>query len=117
MGEEGKKKGSGVRIIIDKRWKKHVVKLNRKNLYILDLVLDFKGLSINIIVVYIAPTSVEVQKIIYEYLKERLRSIEAKKKEQRCIVVRDFNMNLNQTVKINAEERKEKEGKNKYSSF
>ncbi|CAG8809001.1 2963_t:CDS:2 [Gigaspora margarita] len=47
------------------------------------MILDFKGLSINIIIVYVAPTSLEVQKNIKEYLKKYLKDIETKKKAQR----------------------------------
>ncbi|CAG8754162.1 12584_t:CDS:2, partial [Gigaspora margarita] len=57
--------------------------VNKENLYILKLTLDFKGLSINIIVVYVAPTSAEVQKSIKEYLKKHIKDIKTKKKVQR----------------------------------
>ncbi|CAG8830608.1 33924_t:CDS:2 [Gigaspora margarita] len=51
------------------------------------MILDFKGLSINIIIVYVAPTSLEVKKNIKEYLKKHLKDIETKKKAQRCVIL------------------------------
>ncbi|CAG8729209.1 15305_t:CDS:2, partial [Gigaspora margarita] len=48
-------------------------------------------LSINIVMLYVAPTSSEVQKNIKEYLKKYLKDIETKKKAQRCMILGDFN--------------------------
>ncbi|CAG8854354.1 9755_t:CDS:2, partial [Gigaspora margarita] len=64
---------------------------NFENPYILNMILDFKGLSISIIVLYVVPTSSEVQKNIKEYFKKHLKDIETKKKAQRCVILGDFN--------------------------
>ncbi|CAG8830576.1 43481_t:CDS:1, partial [Gigaspora margarita] len=53
----------------------------------------------------------EVQKNIKEYLKKRLKDIETKKKAQRCVIIGDFNVDLNQTISSDLKEQAGKEGK------
>ncbi|CAG8783245.1 20456_t:CDS:2 [Gigaspora margarita] len=60
---------------------------------------------------YVAPTSSEVQKNIKEYLKKCLKDIETKKKAQRCMILGDFNVDLNQIINLDLKEQAEKEGK------
>ncbi|CAG8829643.1 43998_t:CDS:2, partial [Gigaspora margarita] len=53
----------------------------------------------------------EVQKNIKEYLKKHLKNIETKKKAQRCVILGDFNVNLNQIINLDLKEQVGKEGK------
>ncbi|CAG8696335.1 13629_t:CDS:2, partial [Gigaspora margarita] len=61
---------------------------------------------------YVAPTSLEVQKNIKEYLKKHLKDIETKKKAQKYVILGDFNVNLNQIINLDL---KEQAGKKKRS--
>ncbi|CAG8773988.1 14421_t:CDS:2 [Gigaspora margarita] len=58
-----------------------------------------------------APTSLEVQKNIKEYLKKCLKNIETKKKAQKYMILGDFNVDLNQIINLNLKEQAEKEEK------
>ncbi|CAG8785067.1 26099_t:CDS:2 [Gigaspora margarita] len=60
---------------------------------------------------YVAPTSSEVQKNIKEYLKKCLKDIETKKKAQRCVILGDFNVDLNQIINLDLKEQAGKEEK------
>ncbi|CAG8846273.1 44055_t:CDS:1, partial [Gigaspora margarita] len=60
---------------------------------------------------YIVPTSSEVQKNKKEYLKKCLKNIVTKKKAQRYMILNDFNVNLNQIINLDLKEQTEKEEK------
>ncbi|CAG8817257.1 36821_t:CDS:1 [Gigaspora margarita] len=58
-----------------------------------------------------APTSTEVQKSIKECLKKHIRDIETKKKAQRCVILGDFNVDLNQHIILDPNKQNGKEEK------
>ena len=61
---EDKKKGSGLGILVEEHWKKHVGAVKRINEYIIEIILYFKQLELVIVGVYIPPNNKMITKNI-----------------------------------------------------
>ena len=59
-----KKKGSGVGILIEEQWKKHVGAVKKINEYMIEIILYFKQLELVILGVYIPPNDKAEGKLI-----------------------------------------------------
>ncbi|CAG8854837.1 44039_t:CDS:1, partial [Gigaspora margarita] len=67
----------------------------RENLYFMELSLDFKELTLNIIIVYVAPNDLEVQRHILKCIKNHIEKVP--KKSRRIIIIEDFNIDIDKT--------------------
>ena len=65
-----KKKGSGVGILIDEEWERHVGAVKRVNEYMIEVRLYFKQLELVIIGVYIPPNDKSISKKIQQRIVE-----------------------------------------------
>ena len=61
---EDKKKGSGLGILVEEHWEKHVGAVKRINEYIIEIILYFKQLELVIVRVYIPPNNKVITKNI-----------------------------------------------------
>jgi hypothetical protein len=61
---EDKKKGSGVGLLIEEQWAKHVGRVRKINEYIIEITLYFKQMELIVIGVYIPPSDKEVGRSI-----------------------------------------------------
>ena len=66
-----KKKGSGVGILIDETWEKHVRAVKRPNEYMIEVKLYFKQLVLIMIGVYIPPNDKAISKKIQQKIVKK----------------------------------------------
>ena len=90
-----KKKGSGVGILIDERWEKHVGAVKRVSEYMIEVWLYFKQLELVILGVYIPPNDKPICKKIQQKIVEVVTS---RKKHTEVIVLGDFNHTVDNTL-------------------
>ena len=64
--EENKKKGSGIGLIMNKKWEKHLSQVKRSNTYYLEALFVFKRQKVLIIVVYIPHNDQKIRKNIQQ---------------------------------------------------
>src|SRR6185295_1189126 len=65
---EDKKKGSGIGIMIDEQWEKHIGAVKKISEYMIEIILYFKQLELVIIIVYIPPND----KIIGKNIQQKI---------------------------------------------
>jgi len=87
--EENKKKGSGVGLIMNKKWEKHLSQVNRNNAYYIEALFIFKKEKIQIIVVYIPHNDQKIRKDIQQQVIRKV--LEYQRKATKIIVLGDFN--------------------------
>jgi exonuclease III len=87
-----KKKGSGVGILIDETWEKHVGAVKRPNEYMIEVKLYFKQLVLIIIGVYIPPNDKATSKKIQQKI---VKIVTNKKKHTEVIILEDLNHTVN----------------------
>jgi len=82
-----KVKGSGVAIIVNNEWAKHVESVISINPYVIEIKMFFKGITIKIIQLYTAPSDDRTLKTILEYIK----NTHVHRDKFRTIIMGDFN--------------------------
>ena len=87
--EEGKLKGSGVGLIINRIWEKHIGKITRYSSYYIDALLVFKKVKILVIIAYIPPSDKEIKKLLQQHIIKKIR--ENERKNTKIIIIGDFN--------------------------
>ncbi|CAG8458186.1 16172_t:CDS:2 [Gigaspora margarita] len=85
---EDKKKGSSIRILIDKSWKKHVGAVKRISEYMIEVCIYFKQLELVLVGVYILLNNKEITKKIQQKVVE---TVARKKGKMQIIILEDFN--------------------------
>ena len=70
--KDKKVKGSGVAIIVNNEWAKHVRSVISINPYVIKIKMFFKGITIKIIQLYTAPNDDRTLKTILEYIKKHM---------------------------------------------
>ena len=86
---ENKLKGSGVGLLVNKTWEKHIGRVTRYSNYYIDILIFFKKYKLLIISVYIPPNNKEEKKRIQQQVIRRTR--ECEKDQIKVIVMGDFN--------------------------
>src|ERR1043165_9495568 len=89
---EDKKKGSGVGILVEEQWEKHVGAVKRINEYMIEITLYFKQLELLVIGVYIPPSNKEVARSIQQKIVE---IVSKKKRRMQTVIMGDFNHTAN----------------------
>jgi exonuclease III/ribonuclease HI len=87
--EENKKKGSGVGLIIKKKWEKHLSQVTRNNAYCIEALFVFTKQKILVIVVYIPHNNQKMRKDVQQRVIRRTN--ECRMKGTKVIVIGDFN--------------------------
>lgn len=87
--EENKLKGSGVGILINKIWEKHVGRITRCSSYYIDTLLVFSKVKILVIVAYIPPNNKEIKKLLQQQIIKKIR--ENERKNIKVIILGNFN--------------------------
>jgi exonuclease III len=83
-----KKKGSGVGLLIDQIWEKHLGQIERVNEYMLIATLLFRQLELEIIVVYFPPNNKEERRNLQRKIVERYTR---RSQKTQIIILGDFN--------------------------
>jgi exonuclease III len=90
-----KKKGSGVGILVEEQWEKHVGAVKKINEYMIEIILYFKQLELIILGVYIPPND----KIAGRLIQQKIVEIISKRKRQTQVVIfGDFNHTANNVL-------------------
>ncbi|CAG8780743.1 25720_t:CDS:1, partial [Gigaspora margarita] len=85
---EEKKKGSGIGILIEEQWKKHIGAVKRVSEYMIEITLFLKQMELVIIGVYMSPND----KIAVKKLQQKIVEVVFKRKNQMQIAIMgDFN--------------------------
>ena len=71
--DENKIKGSGVGLVINRHWEKHIRQITRFSNYYIDTLLVFKKIKLVIICIYIPPNNKEEKKKIQQQVIRRIR--------------------------------------------
>ena len=87
--EEKKKKGSGVGLIMNKKWEKHLSQVKRNSAYYIEALFVFKKQKLLVIVVYIPHNDQKIRKEIQQQVIRR--SNECNRKNTKIIILGDFN--------------------------
>src|SRR5690242_7457653 len=83
-----KKKGSGVGLLINKQWERHLGQIERKSEYLIIASFMFKQLELIVMMVYLPPNNKEERK---EIQKEILKRYMNRSKKAQLIIMGDFN--------------------------
>ena len=89
--EENKKKGSGVSLIICKKWEKYLSQVKRRNTYYLEALFVFKKQKVLVLVIYIPHNDLKIRKDIQQQVIKRTFKYQSKEKATKVIILRDFN--------------------------
>jgi exonuclease III len=92
---EDKKKGSGVGLLIEEQWAKHVGRVRKINEYIIEITLYFKQMELIVIGVYIPPSDKEVGRSIQQKIVE---IITKKNRRTQIMIMGDFNHTVNNVL-------------------
>jgi exonuclease III len=87
--KDNKIKGSGVCIIINKKWEKHLGKVNRIGAYYIEARLLFKNCTLIVGVVYMSPSDTEKQKELTNHIKNEFMN--HSKKNRYYVLIGDLN--------------------------
>ena len=90
-----KKKGSGIGILIENKWEKHIGNIERINEFILIVKLYFKQMQLIIGVVYLPPNDKDLCKLIQRKLVE---IVNANRQTAQIIFMGDFNFVVDSTL-------------------
>ena len=98
-----KKKGSGIGLLISKKWEKHLGQIERTNEYMISASFFFKQVEIIIIMVYLLPNDKEERKVIQKsiidkYIKRLPRT--------QIVVIGDFNATVNKSLDRSSSQKK-----------
>ena len=99
--DENKIKGSGVGLVINRYWEKHIGQITKFSNYYIDTLLVFKKIKLVIICIYILPNDKEEKKKIQQQVIRRIR--ECEKNRIWVIVIGDFNDIRNRDIDQNKE--------------
>ena len=86
--EEGKLKGSGVGILIDKKWTEHLTEIQKPNAYSIRATFSFRKTMIVVWIVYLPPNDKRMQS---EIQRRVVKDISNRKGNTHYIVGGDFN--------------------------
>jgi exonuclease III len=86
--EEGKSKGSGVGVLVNRKWAKHIGQVKKHNGYLLELHFFFRQMEIVVFIVYIAPNSQQRRKEVQRVI---MREIAQRRPNMYFVVMGDFN--------------------------
>jgi len=92
---EDKKKGSGIGILIEEQWEKHVGAVKRINEYMIEITLYFKQLELVVIGIYIPPSDKKMGRIIQQKIVERVTK---QKRQTQFVIMSDFNHTVNNII-------------------
>jgi len=85
---QDKKKGSGIGILIEDKWEKHVGAVKRYSEYTIEVRMYFKQLELILLGVYIPPNDKTISKKVQQRIVETVAN---RKKQTQIIVFGDFN--------------------------
>jgi exonuclease III len=105
--EENKKKGSGVGLIMNKKWEKHLSQVERSSAYCIEALFVFKKQKLLVIVVYIPHNDQKIRKEIQQQVIRR--SNECSRKSTNIIILGDFNDIRNRELDQSREDSKRKQ--------
>ncbi|PKC11177.1 hypothetical protein RhiirA5_397681 [Rhizophagus irregularis] len=94
--KDNKIKGSGVCIMINKKWGKHIGKVNRIGAYYIEAWLLFKNCTLIVGVIYIPPSDTKIQSELTSYIKKEFTN--HSKKNRYYILIGDLNSYLDRTL-------------------
>jgi exonuclease III len=94
--KDNKIKGSGVCIMINKKWEKHIGKVNRIGAYYIEAWLLFKNCTLIVGVIYIPPSDTKIQSELTSYIKKEFTN--HSKKNRYYILIGDLNSYLDRTL-------------------
>jgi exonuclease III len=89
---EDKKKGSGLGILIEEQWEKHVGAVKKISEYMIEITLYFKQLELVVIGVYIPPNNKTLEKSIQQKIVE---TVTRRKRRTQVVIMGDFNHTAN----------------------
>src|SRR5256885_595557 len=95
MKEKDKKKGSGVRLLVDQDWIHHMGACKKFNSYLLKAEFYFRKVMLQVWIAYIPPKNEEIAKKVHKIILEELIK---NKKNTFHIVMGDFNAILNREL-------------------
>jgi len=90
-----KKKGSGVGILVEEQWEKHVGAVKKINEYMIEIILYFKQLELVILGVYILPNDKAEGRLIQQKIVE---IISKRKRQTQIVIFGDFNHTANNVL-------------------
>ncbi|GES95991.1 hypothetical protein GLOIN_2v1765743 [Rhizophagus clarus] len=94
--KDNKIKGSGVCIIVRKKWEKHIGKINRIGAYYIEAWLLFKNCTLIVGVVYMLPLDMKIQSELTNHIKKELAN--HSKKNRYYILIGDFNSYMDKAL-------------------
>ncbi|PKC07395.1 hypothetical protein RhiirA5_399882 [Rhizophagus irregularis] len=94
--KDNKIKGSGVCIIINKKWEKHLGKINRISAYYIEARLLLKNCTLIIGVVYMPPSDTEMKNELTNHIKNEF--INHSKKNRYYILIGDLNTYIDKSL-------------------
>ena len=103
--KQDKKKGSGVGLLVDKEWEKHIGGVERINEFVLAVKLYFKQMQLIVITVYLPLNDKELCKIIQQKIVELVSSGRQRFQD---IIMGDFNYTVNSILDRQNKERSKK---------
>lgn len=87
--KDNKIKGSGVCIVINRKWEKHLGKINRVGAYYIEARLLFKNCTLVVGVVYMPPSDTEKQNKLTNHIKNEFMN--HSKKNRYYVLIGDLN--------------------------
>ncbi|GES94273.1 exodeoxyribonuclease III [Rhizophagus clarus] len=94
--KDNKIKGSGVCIIINKKWEKHLGKVNRIGAYYIEAKLFFKNCTLVVGVVYMPPSDIVKQNELTSHIKNEFTN--HSKKNRYYVLIGDLNSYINKSM-------------------
>ena len=93
--EKEKKKGSGVGLLIHKKWERHLGQVKKDSPYYLEATFLFKQLELIIIMVYIPPNNKEITRAVQQSI---VKKVAQGSQRNQYIIMGDFNYVPDQTL-------------------
>ena len=90
-----KKKGSGVGILVSRKWEQYLGKVHRENEYFIEVIFYLKQLIIRVMMIYIPPNDKTQARKVQQLVIKRLAN---KTPETEIIVMGDFNHVVDETL-------------------
>ena len=90
-----KKKGSGVGILVSRKWEQYLGKIHRENEYFIEVIFYLKQLIIRVMMIYIPSNDKTQARKVQQLVIKRLAN---KTPETEIIVMGDFNHVIDETL-------------------
>jgi exonuclease III len=103
--EQGKHKGSGVGILVNQTWSKHLIAIIRPNAYSLRATFCFRKVRLKVWIVYMPPNDKKMQKEIQRLVT---KDISERERGTQYIIGGDFNKILDQDLDTTNEKKKKR---------